>query len=528
MERLSPVNPLEEIARMILSGKITSKEQLNREKVKIAGKYHLNRIPSNTEIMHHIPEERREEFYHIIRIKPMRSLSGVAVVAIMTSPYPCPHGKCIYCPGGPEKGTAQSYTGHEPAAMRAEQNDFDPYLQAKNRIEQLEEIGHPTDKIDLIIMGGTFTARPWEYQQYFVKGAFDAMNGAVSESLEEAQLKNESARHRCIGLTVETRPDWFMEEEIKRSLILGATRVELGIQSTFDDVLEFVKRGHTVAESIKSTKLAKDAGLKIVYHMMPGLPGSDEKKDLESFRRIFTDPDFMPDMLKIYPTLVVKGTELYDMWKRGEYEALGTEKAAELIIKVKEMVPPWVRIQRIQRDIPTQYIEAGVKRSDLRGYVQQLMKERGKSCGCIRCREIGHVNSDMGPEDISLVRREYDASGGREVFLSFEGPDMELIGYARLRKIPENSWKAETGEYGAIIRELKVFGSQVPIGDEPKGRWQHRGYGRKLVEEAERIAKDEWSEEGILVMSGVGVREYYGKLGYERVLPYMGKRFSPS
>ncbi len=519
------MNSLEEIAEAILSGKIRSKEELNRFKVKVAGKHRMDRIPSNTEIMRYVPEERREEFYHILRIKPMRSLSGVAVVAIMTSPYPCPHGKCIYCPGGPDKGTAQSYTGHEPAAMRAAQNNFDPFLQTKNRIEQLEEIGHPTDKIDLIIMGGTFTARPYEYQQSFVKGAFDAMNSVVSGSLEEAQRLNEKARHRCIGLTVETRPDWFMEKEIERSLKLGATRVELGIQSTFDDVLERVKRGHAVAESIRSTKLAKDAGLKIVYHMMPGLPGSDERKDLESFRRIFTDPDFMPDMLKIYPTLVVEGTELYEMWKRGEYEPLDTESAAELIIKVKEMVPPWVRIQRIQRDIPMQYIVAGVKRSDLRAYVHQLMKERGKRCRCIRCREIGHLNTDIGPEDISLVRREYDASGGKEVFLSFEGPDMELVGFVRLRRIPEDSWREDTREYGAIIRELKVFGSQVPIGDEPKGRWQHRGYGRKLVEEAERIARDEWGTEGILVMSGVGVREYYGKFGYERVLPYMGKRF---
>ncbi len=519
------MDALDELAEMIISGKIRNKDELNREKVKVARKHGLDRIPSNTEILHRIPEERRDEFNHIIRIKPTRSLSGVAVVAIMTSPYPCPHGKCIYCPGGPDNGTAQSYTGHEPAAMRAEQNHFDPYLQTTNRIAQLEEIGHPTDKIDLIIMGGTFTARPYEYQMEFVKGAFDGMNGSVSEGLEEAQRLNETASHRCTGLTVETRPDWFMEKEIENSLRLGATRVELGIQSTFDDVLEAVNRGHTVADSIRSTKLAKDAGLKIVYHMMPGLPGSDAEKDLESFRRIFTDSDFMPDMLKIYPTLVVEGTELYEMWKRGEYGPLDTDAAAELLIKVKEIVPPWVRIQRIQRDIPTQYIVAGVKRSDLRGYVQQLMRERGKRCNCIRCREIGHVNSDIGPEDVSLVRREYDASGGREVFLSYEGPDMELVGFVRLRMVPEDSWKDETRDYGAIIRELKVFGSQVPIGDEPKGRWQHQGYGKKLVEEAERIAKDEWESSGLLVMSGVGVREYYEKLGYERVSEYMGKRF---
>ncbi len=519
------MNPLEELAEMILSGKITSKDDLNRAKVRISGKYRLDRIPSNTEIMRYIPEERREEFYHIIRIKPTRSLSGVAVVAIMTSPYSCPHGKCIYCPGGPERGTAQSYTGHEPAAMRAEQNEFDSYMQTRNRIAQLEEIGHPTDKIDLIIMGGTFTARPAGYQEAFVKGAFDAMNEAISKTLEDAQMRNESARHRCIGLTVETRPDWFLEGQINEALKLGATRVELGVQTTFDEILEKIERGHTVADSIKSTKLARDAGMKIAYHMMPGLPGSDEKRDLDSFGRIFTDPDFMPDMLKIYPTLVIEGTELYEMWKRGEYEPLDTEKAAELIMKVKEIVPPWIRIQRIQRDIPVQYIVAGVKRSDLRAYVLQKMKKQGKSCRCIRCREIGHTRTDIRPEDVSLVRREYEAGGGREIFLSFEGPDMELIAFVRLRKLPEDSWKKETGEYGAIIRELKVFGSQVPIGDEPKGRWQHRGYGKKLVEEVEHIARDEWGTEGILIMSGVGVREYYEKLGYERVLPYMGKKF---
>ncbi len=509
----------EEMEKAFREGKIKSKEDLERWKSRIAKKYRMPN-PRNSELMRNLPEDIVREYHHILVKKPSRTLSGVAIVAIMTSPFPCPHGKCISCPGGPEKGTAQSYTGHEPAALRASQYNFDPYEQTRARIEQLNAIGHPTDKIDLIIMGGTFTARPERYQEWFVKRAFDAMNGVEARNLEEAHLLNENAKNRCIGLTVETRPDWFMEKEIDFSLHLGATRVELGIQTTHDDILALVKRGHTVKESIISTRLAKDAGFKINYHMMPGLPGSNIERDFQAFSRIFEDPDFRPDMLKIYPTLVVKGTELYDMWRRGEYEPYTLDEIVELLIRVIEITPPWIRIQRIQRDIPAKFIEAGVKRGDLRALVMREMEKRGISCPEIRCREVGR----KGGENFKLVRREYEASQGKEIFLSFEDEERDSIAsYLRLRLPSEQAHRSEMRD-AAIIREVKVFGREVPVGVREKKAWQHRGFGRKMMEEAERIAKEEWEVGRMVVISGVGVRNYYRKLGYERLGPYMAKR----
>ena len=296
----------------------------------------------------------------------MRTISGVAVVAVMTSPTECPHGRCIPCPGGPITQSPQSYTGFEPAAMRGSLNKFDPFEQVKARIEQLTAIGHPTDKIDLIIMGGTFTARDLYYQEWFVKSCFDAMNTIKGENLEQAKKINETSNHRCIGLTVETRPDWFRIQQIDQSLQFGVTRVELGVQSIFDDVLFSMNRGHTISDTIFATRLAKESGLKICYHMMPGLPKSSEDKDLLGFKELFSNPQFQPDMLKIYPTLVIKNTPLYRQWKEGTYTPLSTDEAVNLISKMLTYVPEYVRIQRIQRDVPAQYIECGVQKSNLR------------------------------------------------------------------------------------------------------------------------------------------------------------------
>ncbi|EDY34587.1 histone acetyltransferase, ELP3 family [Aciduliprofundum boonei T469] len=509
----------EDIAQIFRKGEIKSKEDLEKWKSRIAKKYRIPN-PRNSEIMKHLPKDIVEKYHSILVKKPSRTLSGVAVVAIMTSPFPCPHGKCIYCPGGPEKGTAQSYTGHEPAALRAAQYNFDPYEQTKARIEQLRAIGHPTDKIDLIIMGGTFTARPKSYQEWFVKRAFDAMNGMDAKNLEEAQLINEDAKNRCIGLTVETRPDWFMEKEIDFALKLGATRVELGIQTVYDDILEKVKRGHTIRESILATRLAKDAGFKINYHMMPGLPGSSLERDYMAFKEIFENPNFRPDMLKIYPTLVVKGTELYEMWKKGEYEPYALEEMVELLIKVISIVPPWVRIQRIQRDIPAKFIEAGVKKGDLRAIVLKEMEKRGIRCPDIRCREVGR----KGGNNFEMMRRDYNASSGKEVFLSFEDKDADSIAaFLRLRLPSKYAHRSEMRN-AAIVREVKVFGKEVPVGEKEKEAWQHRGFGKELMNEAERISKEEWGVARVVVISGIGVRNYYRKLGYERLGPYMAKK----
>ncbi|MCD6461694.1 MAG: tRNA uridine(34) 5-carboxymethylaminomethyl modification radical SAM/GNAT enzyme Elp3 [Thermoplasmata archaeon] len=514
------------IAERIMAGKISSREELEKAKRDAAFSLGLSSLPSNADILA-AAGDLRGSVEDFLRLKPSRTLSGVTVVAVMTSPHECPHGRCIYCPGGPEKGTAQSYTGREPAALRAAQQGFDPFRQVRQRLRQLEEIGHPTDKIDLIIMGGTFTARDRGYQEWFVKRCFDALNDAPRESgsLGEAHLLNETARHRCIGLTVETRPDRFMEREIEYAIRLGATRVELGVQTTFDNVLRLVERGHTTEETKRSTMLARDRGLKICYHMMPGLPGSTREMDLQAFKTIFTDPEYMPDMLKLYPTLVVEGTRLYDMWKKGEYEPLDTEAAARLVADMKEIVPPWVRIQRVQRDIPSHLVVAGVKKSNLRQLAQDILRERGKTCRCIRCREVGRKEyGGYGGETLpgspgdgispgrpeakpEVVEYTYPAGGGREAFISLEYMDA-LIGYVRIRRpSPESPFSNL-----ALVRELKVFGEEQRLGVRGRG-WQHRGYGRRLMSLAEERA-EEWGMKGVRVTAGVGIRPYYRKMGY--------------
>ncbi|RLF40696.1 MAG: tRNA uridine(34) 5-carboxymethylaminomethyl modification radical SAM/GNAT enzyme Elp3 [Thermoplasmata archaeon] len=520
-----------DIIDLILSGSIQSKEDLHRAKIKLCSKYNLRQVPSDSEILQHIPEDLsenlEEKLIKILRRKPMRTISGVAIIAVMTSPEACPHGRCTPCPGGPQSNTPQSYTGYEPAALRASRYNFDPYLQTKARLNQLHSIGHDTDKIDLIIMGGTFTARPFYYQEWFIKRCLDALNDKVSSSLIEAQDLNESAPHRCIGLTVETRPDWFRLQHVDQSLHLGATRVELGVQTVYDDILYNIRRGHTVTDSIQATRIAKESGLKVCYHMMPGLPGSDSNKDLEAFKTIFKNPNFKPDMLKIYPTLVIKGTELYKKWKKGEYQPLTNEKAVSLISKIKTFVPEWVRIQRIQRDVPAQYIVAGVTKSNLRQLVEEEMRRRNKRCRCIRCREVGHKilkeNLEIEKEEISLKTIRYTASGGEEVFISLvEEENDALIGYLRLRDIT-HPHRRELLRYPCmIIRELKVVGREIPIGRIGDG-WQHRGFGKILIREAERICREEFNKRYLFVLSGIGVKQYYRTLGFQDNGAYLMK-----
>jgi len=368
-----------EILDLIISKKIQTKEELHKTKVKLCKKYNLSNVPPDSEILSRLPSNfsdlEREDVIDILRKKSMRTMSGVTIVAVMTSSEKCPHGQCIPCPGGPEINTPQSYTGYEPATMRAILNDYDPFLQTKSRIEQLKAIGHSVDKIDFILMGGTFTSRIPFYKEWFVKRCFDALNMKELPSLELAKKENERALSRCIGLTVETRPDWFRLQHADNSLKLGATRVELGVQTVFDNVLYNMNRGHTVMDSIAATRIAKESGFKVCYHMMPGLPGSNNEMDVDSFQTIFEESDFKPDMIKIYPTLTIKGTQLYDLWEKGEYEPLSSEMAVKLVAKIKSYVPKWVRIQRIQRDIPAPYIDAGVKKSNLRQLIEIEMKK---------------------------------------------------------------------------------------------------------------------------------------------------------
>ncbi|AMK13161.1 histone acetyltransferase ELP3 family [methanogenic archaeon mixed culture ISO4-G1] len=509
-ERIASLS--EEIIDAVKCQRVKDRAELQNLKIKLCRKYGLQRVPMNSEILANVLPEDRKLLTPFLIKKPMRTMSGVAVVAVMTSPFDCPHGKCAYCPGGVANNSPQSYTGKEPAARRADRNDFDPYRQVMDRITQLTEIGHETDKIDLIIMGGTFTCRDPEYQEWFVRRCFDAMNGIDSGTLGEAQALNEVSEHRCIGLTVETRPDVFDNKQIERALRLGATRVELGVQIIDDDILASVERGHGTAEVRDCTKRCKDHGLKVCYHLMPGLPGSSPEHDLECFRKVFDDLDYRPDMLKFYPTLVVEGTKVLDWWKEGRYKPLDTDEAVDLLCRMKEYVPEYVRIQRIQRDIPVPQITAGIMKSNIRQLVGDEMAKRGKACRCIRCREVGHRGIRLDdPDKVQLKITEYEASGGKEYFVALEYED-SIVGYVRVRI---------DGNPVATIRELKVFGKIVCIGEEGED-WQHRGYGKRLVSEAERIAREN-SRGGIRVTSGVGVRGYYESLGFYKALPYMQK-----
>lgn len=508
----------------ILQGKLDRKT-LQNAKLKLANELRVgDGIPSNADILAFATPEERERVEPVLRIRPTRSISGVTIVTVQSSPEACPHGKCTYCPGGPEFGTAQSYTGDEPAARRAARHAFDPYDQTAGRLADLVKTGHPIDKVDFIIQGGTFTARDESYQRGFVKRAFDACNGFDSPDLAAAQLANESARSRMIGLTIETKPDWAMPRDVDLSLELGCTRYELGVQTVFDDILRATHRGHTMKETVESFQVVKDAGLKLCAHVMPGQPGSSYEKDLETFRQMFADPRFAPDMLKIYPTLVIAGTTLFKQYRAGRYEPVTEEYCVKLLAEAKAMCPPWMRIQRIDRDIPSPRIEAGVKKLNLRELVHAEMAKRGTRCRCIRCREAGHIanKEDRLPENVELSRAAYPSAGGTEHFLSFEDRAGDIIvGFARYREPSPSAHRAEVQD-ALILRELKVFGTEVPIGEHREGLHQHQGFGTRLVEEGEALARS-LGKSRVVVTAGVGVRNYYRKLGYERLGPYVAK-----
>lgn len=518
-----PTPYVREFLAMLSEGTISTRGDVLKAKKALCRKHGLGRVPANYELLACVPEEMRPEVEHLLRNKPVRTASGVAPVAVMTSPADCPHGRCSYCPGGVSNDSPQSYTGREPAALRASTYGFDPYAQTRARIEQLRAIGHRTDKVDLILMGGTFTSRPSSYQEWFVKRCFDAMNGFEAADLKSSHEANESARSRCVGLTVETRPDCFDDDHVERSIGLGATKVELGVQVLDDGILEGVKRGHGIDAVAKATALARQAGLKICYHIMPGLPGSSPESDLNSFALMFSDERFRPDMLKIYPTLVVKGTELYDCWRSGKYEPLSLENSITLIESMKQTIPRWVRILRVQRDIPVQLIEAGVRKSHLREIVGQNLASKGMRCQCIRCREAGLRGVPGGTEaedGLAIDTMTYRASGGTELFISACSEEADsLIGYARLR-LPDRPTSMP-----ARVRELHVYGEMVPLDDKPNERWQHRGIGARLLS----ICEDKAAEAGfeaILVTSGVGARNYYRRLGYDREGMYMAKKLA--
>ena len=538
----------------IIEGKISTRRDLDVRKRQLCLELKLSRFMSNADILEYASEEEKELVSDTLKKKPTRTKSGVAIVAVMCHPHKCPHGRCLYCP---ESDIAPpSYTGEEPAALRGRMFEYHPYVQCFNRLAQLKKIGHPIDKVELIIMGGTFPSRDLCYQEWFVSQCLKAMtdfglildNNAEFEInkklirefekdvvktyppndyvlIEDIQLANENSKVRCVGMTFETRPDYCKKEHINRMLDFGVTRVELGVQTLSDKLYEKVKRGHTIADVIESNQLLRDSAIKVAMHMMPGL-FVRQKEDLKMFKQLFSDENFKPDMLKIYPCLVTKGSEIYDMWQEGIYRPYNDEEAVDLIVEIKKILPKWVRTMRIQRDIPSTLIEAGVQKSNLGELVYNKLDENHINCQCIRCREIGHkkTNENYALEDFRLFKESYTACGGEETFISIEDKNEESIaGFLRFRIPSQNTFRPEITDKTALIRELHVYGNMIQIGDKNPSIGQHTGFGEKLLMEAENLAIDNDKDE-IAIISGIGTRNYYRKFGYERKGPYMAKK----
>lgn len=538
----------------IIEGKISTRRDLEVRKRQLCRELKLSRFMSNADILEYASEEEKELVSDTLKKKPTRTKSGVAIVAVMCHPHKCPHGRCLYCP---ESDIAPpSYTGEEPAALRGRMFEYHPYVQCFNRLAQLKKIGHPIDKVELIIMGGTFPSRDLCYQEWFVSQCLKAMtdfglildNNAEFEInkklirefekdvvktyppndyvlIEDIQLANENSKVRCVGMTFETRPDYCKKEHINRMLDFGVTRVELGVQTLSDKLYEKVKRGHTIADVIESNQLLRDSAIKVAMHMMPGL-FVRQKEDLKMFKQLFSDANFKPDMLKIYPCLVTKGSEIYDMWQEGIYRPYNDEEAVDLIVEIKKILPKWVRTMRIQRDIPSTLIEAGVQKSNLGELVYNKLDENHINCQCIRCREIGHkkTNENYALEDFRLFKESYTACGGEETFISIEDKNEESIaGFLRFRIPSQNTFRPEITDKTALIRELHVYGNMIQIGDKNPSIGQHTGFGEKLLMEAENLAIDNDKDE-IAIISGIGTRNYYRKFGYERKGPYMAKK----
>ncbi len=554
--------------------KTLPKDKLARLKIQLCTKHRMKKIPTDIQVMLNASADDLEQIKPILLTKPTRSLSGVAPVAVMTKPLACPHGKCTFCPGGPGSAfgdVPQSYTGKEPSTMRAIRAEYDAYLIVMNRLEQYVVTGHVPDKVELILQGGTFPAFPDEYQEEVVTDCFQALNdfstqffskgkidlarfkeffelpGNVEDeertqrlhtkllaikrenkaALKQAQKTNETAKIRCVSLTVETKPDWAFLKHGNKMLEQGCTRVELGVESLYEDVLKITHRGHTLEDTKRAIRELKDLGYKLNFHYMLGLPNTTKEMDQKALQELFDNDAYKPDMMKIYPCMVLKGTPLYHIWKAGKYQPITTQEAAELIVEAKAFIPEYCRIMRVQRDIPTYRTEAGVNRTNLRQYVEQLAKKKGIQCRCIRCREVGRVQKKDGKKDgkISIGTMVYHASFGKEFFIQAEDADNDILyGFCRLR-FPSQCLREEITPTSAIVRELKVFGEAASIGEDTstsKEKAQHKGLGTKLMLKAEEIAK-EYNKNKILVISAIGTREYYKKLGYYLEGPYMVK-----
>jgi len=550
---------VKELNKEIIDKKTNTIEEILKLRDGLARKLKPKELPSLITIFAKADKEQKLYLKKILKTKPNRTLSGVSPVAVMTMPSNCPpQAKCIFCPGGINSqfgNTPKSYTGNEPASMRARRNLYDPYLQVFNRLEHYVLLNQDISKCEVIVMGGTFTAFAKQYQDEFVKYIFKAMND-FSElffkndefdyekfskffeldkefkdiertkeiiektlkikgkcELKKEQSRNEKSNCRIIGLTLETRPDCINLDIGNFMLELGATRVELGIQSMDDKTLEFVKRGHGTKESINAIKLLRDLGFKLNLHYMIFY---NTKKEIEDMKKLFSDENYRPDMLKIYPCMIFPGTEMHELFKQGKYKEVTTKEAAEIISEFKRSVERYCRIMRVQRDIPPKFSEGGVDRSNLRQYVDELCRKKGIKCKCIRCREIGRNDKII---DDNIYVDEFNANDGKEFFISI-GKE-PLIGFIRLR-FPSQSLRKEITKNSAIIRELHVYSSALKVGSKGEG-YQHKGYGKILMDKAEEICRKNGKKK-LIVISGIGVKDYYiSKLGYEKDGVYVSK-----
>lgn len=488
---------------------------------------------------------KHEELERLLRCKTVRTDSGVAPITLLTKPYACP-GKCVYCPT--EARMPKSYVASEPAAARALRLKFDPYTQVVQRVQALERNGHEAKKIELIVKGGTWSAYPWKYRVWFIKRCFDAANhlgqGGRKKrygSLLVSQRANESAEYRVIGLTIETRPDWITPKEIVRLRELGVTRVELGVQALDDQILELTKRGHTVQDTVRATLLLKAAAFKTDYHILPGQPGATPERDIEMFDQLFADDRFCPDMIKLYPCVVLPTAELAEWHAQGKYTPLEGEALIEMMVRMQSVIPRYCRVSRLIRDFPSFEISAGNKVTNLRDVIELRMRERGIVCQCLRCREAGHRPPLSAQTKIRVFDDVYRNAFGTEHFLSVEDEARTtVLAFLRLRLPDQNVCVEDTKsqrmyeevvgsfpelEGQAFVRELHTYGQALKVSETRTSAVQHQGSGKLLMKEAERIAK-EHGYKGLVVISGVGVRGYYRKLGFRLAGTYMKKRFA--
>ncbi len=529
-----------QIIKYLVKNPPTSDAEISAVKRDFCKRLNIHANPTNAELLIAYKKLNLNvpTLKNLLTKRQVRTISGIAPIAVLTKPFPCP-GNCAYCPK--EKDMPTSYLSNEPAVMRAILNKFDPYDQVNMRLQALQNNGHSTNKLELIVMGGTWSYLPENYQTWYIKECFRAANDfpkkikkrqiqnlkKLNQELKQEQKRNETTANKIIGLTLETRPDYINEQELIKMRHYGCTRIEIGVQHIDNKILELNRRGHTTEQTIQAIKLMRQFGFKITCHFMPNLPGSTPSKDYKMMQTVFSDPNYQPDQIKLYPTVVAKGALIYHWYRQGKWHAYTTKQLINLLSKIKAITPPWVRIIRVIRDIPEESIIAGNKITNLRQTVQTHMQQHGLFCKCIRCREAGrHHHKPIKNNQIKLITRRYKVNGGTEYFLSFESKDKKIL-YAFCRLfLPNNKNKLHAKYFmpqTSIIRELHTYGRLTPLGQ--IGAVQHQGLGKQLLVQAEKISQQK-KYNYLTIIAGIGVRPYYRKLGYRLKNTYMIKPFN--